>query len=336
MNKYIFSSTLIALISLSAFASDAHSRQKPHIKDYTPSFYVDSLEKAGATQLRADAPVPVPGQVVSPVAQKPQMKLPEHLLGAAVLKEYKAALDAAGTGVAPTACVGGTALNLFGGPASANCSACTTEALAGSCTPPTLICFENNTTCGAGMDIVTPTSECAFYGTYGSCRLQGQVSPASCDAPLGGEPSTAGLPNYAAFCESCEECTAQAAECAIYAAAGTAATCGTLEGYPVAYTLFESTQGDAACESCAIAMESCNGTEQPYLVGVISCDAPVSTACTSPIGGTPLARSNVSSNCATNHPEPYPGSFTPTGTARTVCCKEPLPPEFDVQKLNPG
>ncbi len=98
MNKYIFSSILIALISMSAFVSVAHSRQKSHIKDYIPSFYVDSLEKAGTSQLRAAAPVPVPGQVVSSVAQKPQMELPEHLLVPAVLIEYNAALDADGTG----------------------------------------------------------------------------------------------------------------------------------------------------------------------------------------------------------------------------------------------
>lgn len=228
-------------------------------------------------------------------------------------------------GSEPTQCNDLPLVDLHFGEPTPICSACATEIQAGSCSA-TISCFDDANQCMNPLGPTNLNSECEFVtfpGDWNSCSVSPQAEPAC----LTGPSSITGnqLDKVLSFCRGCgEDCAGPI--CAVHDAAEVSCP----EGLTEAYLLRGTPEGTAECDDCSITT-TCN---PPFFFGgVLSpCDSPAIAGCETQIAR--VRTTAVTTNCSSNHPEPYPVPFTPTGTQRTVCCSASLDPALDAYRLN--
>jgi hypothetical protein len=229
----------------------------------------------------------------------------------------------------PDTCVaGGERVNLFGGASGAECVPCDATPAAGSCQAD-LLCYPSSNNCqNEAPQTLSPGPSCTDIGAFNSCGASAQ-SAAACDV-TGGEiaPGDTGLDRYASFCP-CVDC---AASCAVAEGNVGVAACDAL--LPHAYLLFAARDVEAECSECT-AEASC----APKVFDLTG----DGVFCTLPAGldaGTCLStgaifdwRAATRLQATTCSAASTSVTATPVGQAWTVCCSEPLPAEFETQKL---
>ena len=228
-------------------------------------------------------------------------------------------------GLEPTTCNGDPRLNLYFGEPSLTCSACSAVIDSGSCSS-TLTCFNNATSCTENQPAPSLSTSCQ--------TIVGVEFPDSCSAsaPTGAgcNPGTSSLQGAAellqvlSFCQGCSEDCAENV-CAVHDEAETVCP----EGLNEAYLLRSASAGTATCDEC-----TANPTCLPafYLAEPFGdCDIPA-IGCVTNVVSARIAE--VSTDCNSNHLEPYAPTFVPSGTLRTVCCSASLDPALDPYRLN--
>ena len=229
-------------------------------------------------------------------------------------------------GSEPTTCGGKPLINLYFGEPQPVCSGCGAEIQPGSC-GATISCFNDANQCMNQQPAPAVSTSCEFiidlFEDFDSCM----VSPQAGAACTPGTSSITGdqLENVLSFCQGCAvDCAAPI--CAVHEEAEISCP----EGLTEAYLFRGSPDGSAECELCSVS-PMCN---PPFYFGgaISSCDSPASSGCQTQIAR--VRAPEVSTNCNSNHVEPYPVPFTPTGTLRTVCCSASLDPALDAYRLN--
>jgi hypothetical protein len=229
-------------------------------------------------------------------------------------------------GSEPTSCGGNPRINLHFGEPELTCSACSAVIDSGSCSS-TLSCFNSTGSCSENQGAPAVSTNCQNILDFGellpdSCSATAPTSP-GCNpgtSNLQGEPS---LGQVLSFCQGCgADCNEIV--CAVHDAAETICPNGLTE----AYLLRDAATGNAACDECT-ASPSCLPSfyvAEPFG----NCDIPVSGCVTNV---AKVRRAEVSTNCNSNHAEPYAPTFEPSGTLRTVCCSASLDPALDAYRL---
>lgn len=229
-------------------------------------------------------------------------------------------------GSEPTTCGGEPRLNLYFGEPQLSCSACSAQIDSGSCSS-TLTCFNSATGCSEPQPTPGWSTSCQTIVDFGelvvdSCSASPPTSP-GCNpgvSTLQGEPN---LNSVLSFCPGCaDDCSENI--CAVHDEAETVCP----EGLTEAYLLRGAADGKATCDECTAAPSCLPAFYVRVLLG--ACDTPA-VGCINNVTGARQAE--VSTDCNSNHLEPYPPAFEPTGTLRTVCCSASLDPALDAYRL---
>jgi hypothetical protein len=238
---------------------------------------------------------------------------------------YVSAPLIADLGSEPTSCGGKPRLDLYFGEPELTCSACSAVIDSGSCSS-TLTCFDDNNSCTGNQPAPSLSTSCQLIisgiDVVDSCSVSPPTS-AGCNPGTSSLQGTAELRQVLSFCQGCsEDCAANV--CAVHDEAETVCP----EGLTEAYLLRSASAGTATCDECT-ANPSC--LPAFYLAAPFGeCDIPAS-GCVTNVSGAKKAE--VSTNCNSNHPEPYAPTFQPGGTQRTVCCSASLDPALDAYRL---
>ena len=229
-------------------------------------------------------------------------------------------------GSEPTSCGGNPRINLYFGEPQLSCSACSAVIDAGSCSS-TLTCFNNPGACSENQSAPALSTNCQNILDFAelvpdSCSATTPTSP-GCNpgtSSLQGEPK---LNEVLSFCQGCGDCGETV--CAVNDAAETICPAGLTE----AYLLRGAAEGTATCDECT-ASPTC--LPAFYLAEPFGdCDKPAVGCVTNVVK---VRRAEVSTDCNSNHLEPYAANFEPAGTLRTVCCSASLDPALDAYRLN--
>ncbi len=225
-----------------------------------------------------------------------------------------------GLGVPPALCLSGEPrINLFGGESGLSCTPCSADPEMGSCLSE-LTCF-SNLGCSNGATVVSSSDQCVDIGLHQGCRAS-EPTGASCTPVAGGQlVGVNALQSFASLCpcESCGTCVAAEGDFG-------AAACAELER-PNHYALRQDPTVSGSCSPCAMDPVCSTGAAYRIGDGIGDCDTDVQAGeCKVLALGALKAQRAVATNCQATG-----GVLAIEGRSPvwTLCCSEPLPPEFE-------